>query len=174
MLFRTRNQSTRRRAITLIAEILLFLLLYLGVKAWMQRDMVEGRAPNIQATDVAGQVVSLTDFHGQPLLLHFWASWCRICQFEQGAVNAVADDWPVLTIAMQSGDAEQVRAFMEKRKLNWQTIADESGNIADEYGVAGVPTSFILDAEGEIRFHESGYTTSAGLRFRLWLAKLLS
>lgn len=174
MLFRTRNQSTRRRTITLIAEILLFLLIYLGVRAWMQRDLAEGLAPTIQAADVAGQVVSLSDFHGQPLLLHFWASWCRICQFEEGAVNAVAADWPVLTIAMQSGNTEQVRAFMEKRQLNWQTIVDEAGNIASEYGVSGVPTSFILDAGGKIRFHETGYTTSAGLRFRLWMAKLLS
>ena len=173
MLFRTRNQSTRRRAITLIAEVLFFLLIYLGVRAWMQRDMVEGQAPTIQATDVAGQVVSLSDFHGQPLLLHFWASWCRICQFEQGAVNAVAADWPVLTIAMQSGDTEQVQAFMEKRKLDWQTVVDESGALAKEYGVMGVPANFILDANGKIRFRESGYTTSAGLRLRLWLTRLL-
>ncbi|HID83438.1 MAG TPA: TlpA family protein disulfide reductase [Chromatiales bacterium] len=173
MFFRTRNQSTRRRAITLVAEVLFFLLIYLGVRAWMQRDMVEGQAPIIQAVDVAGQSVSLSDFHGQPLLLHFWASWCRICQFEQGAVSAVAADWPVLTIAMQSGNSEQVRAFMEKRKLNWQTVVDESGELANKYGVAGVPTSFILDGDGEIRFHESGYTTSAGLRLRLWLTRLL-
>ena len=173
MLFRTRHQSTRRRAIRLIAEILIFVLIYLGVRAWMQRDMAEGTPPAIQAIDVSGQNVSLSDFHGQPLLLHFWASWCRICRFEQGAVNAVSDDWPVLTIAMQSGDARQVRAFMEERQIAWQTIVDESGNLANEYGVAGVPANFILDADGNIRFHESGYTTSAGLRLRLWLARLL-
>ncbi len=173
MLFRTSHQSTRRRAIVLIAEALLFLLIYLGVRTWVQRDLVEGPAPLIQATDVAGQVVDLADFRGQPLLLHFWASWCRICRFEQGAVNAIADDWPVLTVAMQSGNAGQIQAFMDKHGLDWRTVVDESGAIAKRYGVSGVPTSFVLDGNGVIRFRESGYTTSAGLRLRLWLAGLL-
>jgi hypothetical protein len=50
-------------------------------------------------------------------------------------------------------------------------ISDPQGGIANTWGVKGVPTTFILDGEGKIRFVEVGYTTGLGLRARLWLAR---
>ena len=173
MLFRSTNRSPRHRMVILFLEVLVFLLIYMGLRAWMQRDLVAGAAPEIQAVNLTGSVVSLQDFQNQPVLLHFWASWCKICRFEQGAITSITDKWPVLTVAMESGTNEQVENFMRQHNLDWQTINDETGRIADRYGVAGVPTSFIIDSAGKIRFRESGYTTAAGLRLRLWLADLL-
>ena len=157
----------------LFLEVLVFLLIYLGLRAWMQRDLVAGVAPEIQSVDLNGSAVSLQDFQNQPVLLHFWASWCKICRFEQGAISSITDKWPVLTVAMESGTDEQVVHFMRQHNLSWHTINDETGGLADRYGVAGVPTSFIIDSKGKIRFRESGYTTAAGLRLRLWLADWL-
>ena len=173
MLFRATNRSTRRRVIVLFLEVLVFLLIYFGLRAWMQRDLVAGTAPAIQAADMSGSTVSLQDFQSKPVLLHFWASWCKICRLEQGVISSIAEKWPVLTVAMESGTNEQLEDFMRRHNLDWQTINDEAGRIADHYGVAGVPTSFIIDSGGKIRFRESGYTTAAGLNLRLWLAELL-
>ena len=173
MLFRSTYRSTRHRIVVLLAEIIFFVLIYLGIRAWMQRDLVSGAAPTINVVDMQGVATSLEDYRNQPLLLHFWASWCKICRFEQGAISAIAESWPVLTVAMQSGTDEQVAHFMTQNNLDWKTINDESGKISDLYGIKGVPTSFIIDSAGTIRFHESGYTTATGLRLRLWLADLL-
>ena len=49
---------------------------------------------------------------------------------------------------------------------------DEDGKLATQFGVHGVPTSYILDAKGKIRFREVGLTSSWGLRLRLWLATM--
>ena len=59
---------------------------------------------------------------------------------------------------------------MQKEGLNFTVIADEYGEIAKQWSVKGVPASFIIAADGNIRFVEVGYTTELGLRARLWWA----
>ncbi|HHJ18655.1 MAG TPA: protein disulfide oxidoreductase [Gammaproteobacteria bacterium] len=170
----SKKRSSRHRILALLLQAIIFFGLYLGAKAWMQRDMVHGMAPQVTARNLQNQVVSLKDYRGQPLLLHFWASWCKICKFEQGAITSVAKKWPVLTVAMQSGNRQDIKGFMHRNNLAWPTILDETGSLAQRYGVVGVPAHFIIDSHGEIRFRETGYTTSWGLKIRLWLTKLLS
>jgi alkyl hydroperoxide reductase subunit AhpC len=64
---------------------------------------------------------------------------------------------------------------MERKGIsNWVTIVDNDGELARQYGVIGVPTSYILDSEGSIRFSEVGMSSAWGLRFRLWLAEKFS
>ncbi len=89
---------------------------------------------------------------------------------EQGSIQAINEDWPVLTIAMQSGDADEVSKYLRDEGLDWATIVDESGELSRGFGVTGVPASFVLDGAGQVRFKEVGYTTNWGLRARLWLA----
>lgn len=170
MLLRSSHQTTRRRVVIIIIEIFVFLAIYFGLRAWLQRDMVAGPAPEIEIVDMDGKAISLQNYLGKPVLVHFWATWCRVCRLEQGAINSVSAKWPVIAVAMQSGTDEQVRHFMQKNGLDWTTINDESGVLADRYGVTGVPASFILDENSNIHSSESGYTTSLGLKFRLWLA----
>jgi len=60
---------------------------------------------------------------------------------------------------------------MEENNLSYPVIIDEDGILAKQYGVRGVPASFIVNPEGIIAFTEIGYTTNWGLRIRLWLAQ---
>jgi peroxiredoxin len=166
----TKKQPRKKRYLIWGAELLVFVLVYVGVRAWLQRDMVEGPAPMIEAVTVDDQAVSLEDYRGKPLLIHFWASWCGICGLEQGTISKLKDDWQVLTIAMQSGNATDIKKYMQEESLEWTVIADPKGEIARLYGVRGVPANFVLDADGNVRFHESGFTTGPGLRARLWAA----
>lgn len=172
MLLSRKKTRTKRRVITLLIQIIFFVGLFILVRGWTQKDMITGPAPQITATDLQGETVALRDYLGQPLLLSFWASWCKICELEQGAVNAVSKSWPVLTVAMQSGDKQEVTDFIQTQGLDWRTIVDESGSLAKRYGVPGVPAHFILDAAGNIRYREMGYTTTLGLKARLWLARI--
>ena len=166
-----KQSSGRRRLLILAAELLLFLAVYLAVRSWMQRDMADGLAPPFEAAEVDGNPISLEQFQGRPVLVYFWASWCTICKLEQGAINAIKKDWPVITIAMQSGNAKDIDQYLKENDLDWPVIADPDGSLAQRYGVRGVPSSFILDKDGVIHFRESGYTTSYGLRLRLWAAR---
>ena len=160
-----------RKALGIGGQLLLLVAVYFGVRAWMQRDMPSGPAPGLVGLTPAGEQLSLADYRGQPVLLHFWASWCRICALEQDAIDAIHRDWPVLTVAMQSGDAESVSRHLAAEGLAWATLVDEDGVLARQFGVKAVPTTFVVDADGMIRFRETGFSTEWGLRSRLWWAR---
>ncbi len=150
----------------------IFVLLVLAlVRSWTLRDMVDGEVPALQAVQLDGRVFDLRQAP-RPILIHFWATWCSICRLEQDAVQALSEDYPVITIAMQSGDVAEIQRFMQQNGLDFPVINDPDGSIARRFGVRAVPASFFVDAGDSIVFRESGYTTGWGLRLRGWWAGL--
>jgi len=167
----TRLQSLLKiRGMKTTLEIALILLLFATIKSWLQKDMIAGAAPAIQAGLLDGRAFDLKTLKGKPALLHFWATWCGICKLEQDSIQAISKDHTVISIAMKSGDENELRQYMREHKLSFPVINDPAGEIAERYGVHAVPASFILNPNGEIAFRESGYSTGWGLRIRLWLA----
>ena len=160
---------TRKRRILLV-EVVLIIAVYLAAKAYSGRNLVTGTAPPIVATSLTGTPIAFSDFKDRPVLVHFWASWCPVCELEQDSIQAISKDYPVISVAMQSGNELEVAAYMEEHKLNFPTVVDEHGELAKQFGVRGVPTSFILSPDRVIEFSEIGYTTEIGLRARLWFA----
>ena len=160
------------RWLRLLFEILIIVAIVFAIRAWQQKDMVSGIAPSFQSVMLDGKTVNLEDYNGKPLLLHFWASWCPFCKFEESSLNGIQKDWPVLTVAYQSGDKSDVIKHMKERSIeNWPTIVDQDSRLAELFGVKGVPTSYIIDGNGNIRFTEVGLTSGWGLRLRLWWAE---
>jgi thiol-disulfide isomerase/thioredoxin len=170
----TTGQARRpwaRRLLRWGLEAGVVLALVAAVHWYRAQPLAEGIAPALQGRLVEnGQLVTLEHPAQRPVLVHFWATWCPICKLEEGSIEALSQRYPVITVAMQSGDASTVRRYLEERSLNVPTIADPSGAIAARWGVQTVPASFILDREGRIRFRSLGYRTGLGLRARLWLA----
>ena len=164
------KKLVQHRGVKLAIEILIILLIYFAIKAYMQRDLVQGIAPPLQSTLLSGQVVDLNSYQGEPLLLHFWATWCGVCRLEENSIDAISKDRPVLTIAMSSGSNKEISEYLKNNNLSFPVINDNDGKLAQRFGVSGVPTSFIIDPRGNIVYTEVGFTTSWGLRLRLWLA----
>jgi thiol-disulfide isomerase/thioredoxin len=147
-----------------------------AVNAWQTRDLPHGPAPDFTVMLAGGETTTLHQWRaahpGQPVALHFWADWCPICRTEEHSVTRLARDWPVLTIAMQSGDAAKVRGVLAQRNLPWTTAVDAQGRVAGAYGFKAVPAFVVVDAQGQLRGAASGYTTEMGMRLRLWWAKV--
>ena len=164
--------ATMKQVGKLLGQVLVFLLIVTVVRLYVQRDAVHGSAPEFEGILLNGQTVSLRDYHGGPVLVHFWATWCGICRLEQGSIDDIARDHAVLTIAMQSGDRVALQRYMHEQQLRYDVLPDPDGYLAGRYGASAVPASFVLDASGHIRFVEFGYTTEIGLRARLWLTRV--
>lgn len=160
----------RKHLPKLLLELGVFLLLLLALEAWLTRDAVSGKAPPFSAQTVQGEAFALRKLQGQPSLIHFWASWCPVCELEQGSIDDIAEDVSFISVAMQSGTPREVLAYLDEQGVDYPVVNDPDGLLAKRYGVSGVPASFILDAEGEVRFVTRGYTSGPGLRLRLWLA----
>jgi thiol-disulfide isomerase/thioredoxin len=153
-----------------IVEIILILIVIIGARFWMQRGVVSGDAPNIKALKLDGKLFDLYQSKRRPILVHFWATWCPVCKLEQANIENIAKHYSHITIAMQSGNDEELKRFMVKEKLSFDVINDESGLLSQKYHIKGVPVSFIINKENKIEFIEVGYTTELGLRLRLWWA----
>lgn len=160
----------QRKWVRTAVETALVLAAFLGIRAWQHRDAPSGPAPAMTGTLVdGGAPASLAALRGRPVMVHFWATWCSVCNAERGSVDSVAKDYAVLGVAADSGDAEQVRAWMRQSGVAFPTVLDD-GALARAFGVKAFPTSFFVDKEGTIRFVETGYTTELGMRARLALA----
>lgn len=160
-----------RRRLRYLFEILLILAVFAGIHFWQTREMAAGPLPAIAGRLADGRELHLKDYlrqaEGRPLLLYVWSAWCPVCRAEEGTIAALAEDWPVLTLAMQSGDAPVVAEFMRERGLAYPALVDTQGEMAWKLGVRGVPAWFVVDGTGTVRFSGAGYTTGWGLRARL-------
>lgn len=163
----------RKRGLRLAAELLIVLAVILAAEWFMTRDAIRGPAPVFVGKTVSGQPFDLRQFRGRPAAVYFWATWCPVCTTMKGTIDSLAETHPVITVAMQSGDAEAVRRYLAEERVAFPAIADRHGKVASRYGVSGVPAVFVLDSRGEVAFVTRGYTTGVGLRARLYLADLL-
>lgn len=167
------NPRPQRRWLGWLLNILLILVIVFGVQWFKSRPLISGEAPTLDATTTNARPFGLAQLRGQPILVHFWAVWCPICTLQEGTIEALNADYKVITVAMESGTDAEINDYRREQGLSFDVIADPYGEIATEWGVRGVPASFVIDGNGNIRFAGVGYHTGVGLRARLWAASQL-
>lgn len=157
-------------------EALILVAIIGAVTVWQNRGLASGTAPPLEGTRTDGSYVKLGGgaYMGTAQLVVFWATWCKVCRAEAGNIESVAADWPVITVAMQSGDRDEVRAYLADKGLKTPALEDDDSIISKAWNVRVVPAHFIVDGAGNIRFRVVGYTTTLGLRARLWWAQNIS
>lgn len=161
-----------RRVGRWLLEIGLVIAVFLAVQAWLTRDVLRGALPALDAPLInagARSAVQWSAMRGADgFVLYVWATWCPICKTVEGSIDSVAQDVPVLTVAMNSGDAAAVERFLQSRSHRWATLIDGDGRLSARLGVDAVPTLLFVDRSGAVRAVTQGYTTEAGIRLRWW------
>jgi thiol-disulfide isomerase/thioredoxin len=104
----------------------------------------------------------------KPIIIHFWATWCRTCKMEASSIDALSKDFEVLTIAVNSGSDDDIKKYMSEHNLNYMVVNDKDGYYAKKFNISGYPTTFIYDKNKNLSFSEVGYTSNLGLRLRIW------
>ncbi len=157
-----------------LLEATIFLGLFIAFQVWQARDTPRGPAPNFAGQLTDGKAFDLASWRnehpGKAQLLYFWAEWCPVCKTTAGNVSNIDADWPVTSIAVQSGNAEKIAAFMQEKGYRWATLPDPKGEVLRQYGLPGTPAFAIIDPAGDVRFVSVGFTSEIGLRLRLWWA----
>jgi peroxiredoxin len=92
---------------------------------------------------------------GRPLVIRFWADWCKYCEPEMKAIDAVYrrhKEKGLEVFAINAGqDKPAVAAFIRKLGVTYPILLDEKSSIAKRYGVIGLPTTYFVDAKGVVR-----------------------
>jgi len=152
----------------------LILAVILGAQYWQTRGLPEGAAPPLEGVLTDGKSVKVgagDTANSAPTLVAFWATWCPVCSAEEGNLVSVAKDHRVVSVAMQSGDAATVTKHLQERGIELPALVDVDGRHAQNWRVRGVPTHFVVDGAGNIRFRVVGYATTWGLKARMWWAE---
>lgn len=97
---------------------------------------------------------SLSSFEGDVVLLNFWASWCPPCIEEMPSMQALYErlggaGFEIVAVNLQE-DPATVQSFMDKNGYEFPVLLDRSGSIAREYGVRGIPTSYVVHSDGRL------------------------
>ncbi len=162
---------SRRRLLTIsiLAAAALAVLLVFGLSS-SGSGPVGRSAPQLPREHLAGPSVTLADVlasaHGRATLITFWASWCGPCAREAGALQRfsrspsgkgrlIGVDW--------SDGLSGARAFVTKHGWTFPVLRDAEGTVGNDYRLTGLPTTFVLDANGRIRSELRGPQTQATL-----------
>ena len=164
--------QTKNRWYSWLIYIVIFLLVMLGANMWKTRNITSGNLSELDGELMDGTEFTISEFSGKPVLFYFWATWCPICNMVNDSVQSISEDYPVISIASWSEGEVKVKAYMHENQLTFPVLLDNTGELAQTFGLKGVPISFILDPNGEIKFVETGYSSEVGLRLRLWLSTL--
>lgn len=109
---------------------------------------------------LAGAEVSLAELRGVPLVLNFWASWCVPCREEAPILQ---HGWRklgprgVLFLGLNMQDlTDDARSFLKDFGITYPTIRDQGNDVAQAYGVTGVPETYFISAHGRVVDHVIG------------------
>ncbi|EXI73894.1 MAG: Thiol-disulfide oxidoreductase ResA [Candidatus Accumulibacter sp. SK-11] len=125
----------------------------------------EGSAVRLNVGDVAPAFAAPTldagplafpgELRGRPVVIRFWADWCRFCADEMQAIEGV---WQrhrqqgLVVLAINAGQSRQeVEAFIRRIGVGYPVLLDEQAAISRRYGVVGLPTTYFVDVDGRIR-----------------------
>jgi cytochrome c biogenesis protein CcmG/thiol:disulfide interchange protein DsbE len=117
-------------------------------------------APDFTLKSLNGETVSLSDFLGKPVMLTFWTTNCPACEFQAPYIQAFYNEWSnkdIAVLTINSGDsAARVQNYVTSHKLTYPVLLDQQTRVAQEYGVLGVPMTFLVDAEGVLQAYKPG------------------
>jgi len=119
-------------------------------------------APVLEAQDLKGAPKTLASYRGKVVLLNFWASWCPPCLREMPSMERLRQKMagrPLEIVAVDSAEtAAEVNAYLSKMTLGFPILLDPEGSNTRRWKVFALPTSFLLDAEGKVRYVLTGPT----------------
>jgi len=124
-------------------------------------------APDFSLPALNGETVQLSDLKGQVVLVNLWATWCPPCKAEMPGINAFyqAHQSAGFTALMANAQEDEatVRAFIEAKGFTFPVLLDSQGDLTKQYGVRGLPTTFIIGRNGQIQHFQTGAITQAEL-----------
>jgi cytochrome c biogenesis protein CcmG, thiol:disulfide interchange protein DsbE len=131
-------------------------------------SVLEGKpAPAFKLQTLDGKAMGLADLRGKPAVINFWATWCYPCKAEHNLLQDAAQYYgskvQFLGVVYQD-TLDDTKKYLSTRPNHYPHLMDIDSRVAIDFGVAGVPESFILNSQGQIVHKEAGVLNGEILR----------
>lgn len=120
-------------------------------------------APDFSLATLDGRTVTLSELRGKPVVIEFWASWCRPCRRQLPAMAELHHRYEsrgIHFLLVNTAEEEAtVRRFLERVKVSGTVLLDPDDRVGELYGTEILPSLFVLDGDGRIQAAEAGTIT---------------
>ena len=127
-------------------------------------DLTGKPAPELQLKSIDGKITTLSSFHGQPVFIEFWATWCGPCVDLMPDLNKLYAELKGKGLGWMSidndEDSSDAATFLSGEHITWPNYHDEDGSLGKAFQRHGIPLGVLIDADGKIVFYQSGYEIS--------------
>ena len=118
-------------------------------------------APNFALPNAQGTIVALDGLRGQVVFVDFWASWCGPCRRSFPWMNEMQQKYGGKGFAIVAVNVDKKRSdadkFLAQIPATFPVVFDEAGTSPTAFGVKGMPSSYLIDARGNVAFVERGF-----------------
>jgi thiol-disulfide isomerase/thioredoxin len=133
--------------------------------------------PDVAVHDARGLSVRLATFKGKIMLVDFWASWCLSCKASFPALDNLAQEYEPHGVTVLAINVDERRrdaeVFLSEHPHSMTVLFDPKGVAPQAFDVVGMPSSFVIDRTGVIRFTHMGYSGAVAEQYRTELNTLL-
>ncbi len=119
------------------------------------------KARDFTLASLSGKEVSLSSLRGKVVLLNFWATWCAPCREELPELSLLQENLGkrglVILAVSVDNEMENARSFVNKYNLKFETLWDGAKKVTKLYDPETMPSSYLIDRNGNLRYVHSGY-----------------
>ena len=138
---------------------------------------VKGPAPNFTLKSLSGKNLKLSEMTGNVVLINFWASWCGPCREEMPLLNALHKKYAplgftVLGVNVEE-DMEGAMNFLGHVPVDFPILLDNTNKVSKQYKVVAMPTTVVVDRDGNMRYLHEGYKPGDEKKYRQMVKKLV-
>lgn len=140
----------------------IFLIAFFTVSSFSQNRTL----PSVKVKNLKGSLVDIQTIEndGKPIVISFWATWCKPCKKELNAIAEVYEDWQddtgVKLVAISIDDSRsssKVKPYVNSSGWEYEVYLDPNRDLSRPLGVSTVPHTFLLDGKGNIVWEHRGY-----------------
>ncbi|MFB5664170.1 thiol-disulfide oxidoreductase ResA [Alteribacillus sp. HJP-4] len=164
-----RRRLVMRSSILSVIAVVLGYVFYTNFISGEETSVSEGdEAPNFILTNMEGEEVELADYKGQGVFLNFWGTYCPPCEEEMPYMenqHKEFEDRGVEVLAVNVGESDlSVERFVNRHGLNFPVLMDKEKDVLDRYGVGPLPSTFLINPEGEVENIITGSMTEESIK----------
>ncbi len=149
--------------------------IFIAASAFQSRNMLpadDETAPQLRGFTLAGSNYDLGDAAGRPVLVYFFAPWCKICAASADNLARLRrwrdqESFEIVAVALDWSSTDEVRTYVERHELGVPVLLGHPG-IREAWQIYAYPSYYVLDGQHRIARRDIGYSSQFGMWWRAW------